>query len=130
LSATISQYFAESLPFSSPDEFPTPRNLSVCFSGLSDRQVHGIESSDVDFNVTQLPLSPNVDGTSLARKFGSALSGQFNRKVRAASFIVRGQLQRPPIQFQLVAHLLHGSLRGFNGQGRRRHFSVQDFRRR
>jgi hypothetical protein len=28
----------ESLPFSSPDEFPTPRNLSACFFGLSDRQ--------------------------------------------------------------------------------------------
>jgi hypothetical protein len=31
----------ESLPFSSPDEFPTPRNLSACFSGLNDRQAHG-----------------------------------------------------------------------------------------
>jgi hypothetical protein len=29
----ISQYFMESLPFSSPDEFPTPRNVSACFSG-------------------------------------------------------------------------------------------------
>src|SRR5689334_1828258 len=27
LSPTISQYFMESLPFSSPDEFPTPLNL-------------------------------------------------------------------------------------------------------
>jgi hypothetical protein len=27
LSPTISQYFMESLPFSSPDEFPTPPNL-------------------------------------------------------------------------------------------------------
>ena len=39
--AMISQYFMESLPFSSPDEFPTPRNLSACFSGLNDRQAHG-----------------------------------------------------------------------------------------
>jgi hypothetical protein len=31
----------ESLPFSSPDESPTPRNLSACFSGLNDRQAHG-----------------------------------------------------------------------------------------
>jgi len=37
----ISQYFMESLPFSSPDEFPTPRNPSACFSGLNDRQAHG-----------------------------------------------------------------------------------------
>jgi hypothetical protein len=34
LSAMISQYFMELLPFSSPDEFPTPRNLSEYFSGL------------------------------------------------------------------------------------------------
>jgi hypothetical protein len=34
----ISQYFMESLPFSSPGEFPTPRSLSACFSGLNDRQ--------------------------------------------------------------------------------------------
>jgi hypothetical protein len=40
LSAMISQYFMESLPFSSPDEFPTPRNLSACVSGLNDRQAH------------------------------------------------------------------------------------------
>src|SRR4029079_16194089 len=33
----ISQYLMELLPFSSPDEFPTPRNLSACFSGLNDR---------------------------------------------------------------------------------------------
>jgi len=31
----------ESLPFSSPDEFPTLRNLLACFSGLNDRQAHG-----------------------------------------------------------------------------------------
>jgi hypothetical protein len=37
----ISQYFRESLQFSSPDEFPTPRNFSACFSGLNDRQAHG-----------------------------------------------------------------------------------------
>jgi hypothetical protein len=36
LSAIISQYFIASLPFSSPDEFPTPRNLSVSVSGLND----------------------------------------------------------------------------------------------
>ena len=36
-----SKYFMESLPFSSPDEFPTPRNLSEYFSGLNDRQAHG-----------------------------------------------------------------------------------------
>ena len=36
-----SQYFMESLPFSSPDEFPTPRNLSACFFDLNDRQAHG-----------------------------------------------------------------------------------------
>src|SRR6266481_2357093 len=36
-----SHYFMESLPFSSRDEFPTPRNLSACFSGLIDRQAHG-----------------------------------------------------------------------------------------
>ena len=32
----ISQYFMESLLFSSPDEFPIPRNLSACFSDLND----------------------------------------------------------------------------------------------
>jgi len=31
----ISQYFMESLPFSSPDEFPKPCNLSGCFCGLN-----------------------------------------------------------------------------------------------
>jgi hypothetical protein len=41
LSAMIFQYFMELLPFSLPDEFPTPRNLSGCFSGLNDRQAHG-----------------------------------------------------------------------------------------
>src|SRR5438874_12990944 len=40
-SAMISQYFMELLPFSSADEFPTPHNLSACFSGLNDRQAHG-----------------------------------------------------------------------------------------
>ena len=38
LSAISSQDFIASLPFSTPDEFPTPRNLSVFFSGLNDRQ--------------------------------------------------------------------------------------------
>ncbi len=38
----ISQYFTESLPFSSPDEFPTRHNLSVSFSGLNDRRVANI----------------------------------------------------------------------------------------
>ena len=31
----------ESLPFSSPDEFPRPRDLLACFSGLNDRQADG-----------------------------------------------------------------------------------------
>jgi hypothetical protein len=34
----ISQYFIESLPFSSLDEFPIPHNPSVSFSGLNDRR--------------------------------------------------------------------------------------------
>src|SRR4029077_11308742 len=38
---TASQDVMESLPFSSPDEFPTPRNLSACFFDLNDRQAHG-----------------------------------------------------------------------------------------
>jgi hypothetical protein len=41
LVAMISQYFMELLPFSSPDEFPTPRSFLACFSGLNDRQEHG-----------------------------------------------------------------------------------------
>jgi hypothetical protein len=32
----ISQYFIGALPFSSPDEFPTPRNLSANVVGLND----------------------------------------------------------------------------------------------
>jgi hypothetical protein len=37
LSAMISQDLIASLPSSSPDESPRPRNLSACFSGLNDR---------------------------------------------------------------------------------------------
>src|SRR4029453_15860881 len=37
----------ESLPFSSPDEFPKPRNLSACFFGLNDRRAHSRQSSPV-----------------------------------------------------------------------------------
>src|SRR4029077_3732315 len=39
--SAMTSHFMESLPFSSPDEFPTPRNLSAYFSGLNDRQAHG-----------------------------------------------------------------------------------------
>jgi hypothetical protein len=35
------QYFIGSLPFSLPDEFPTPRNLSASFSGSSDWRARG-----------------------------------------------------------------------------------------
>ena len=38
--AMISQYFIESLPSSSRDEFPTLRNLSVSVSGLNDPLAH------------------------------------------------------------------------------------------
>jgi type IV pilus assembly protein PilM len=40
LRAIISQYFIGSLPFSSPDEFPTPRNLWVSFADLNGRRAH------------------------------------------------------------------------------------------
>jgi len=40
LSAMISQYFIGSLPFSSPDEFPTPHNLWVSFADLIGRRAH------------------------------------------------------------------------------------------
>jgi hypothetical protein len=49
LSAMISQYFIASLPFSSPDESPTPRNLSAWFSGLNDRQARGRTHKDRAF---------------------------------------------------------------------------------
>ena len=41
LSAMISQYFIEPLPFSSPDEFPKQRSLEDRFSGLSDLRERG-----------------------------------------------------------------------------------------
>jgi hypothetical protein len=37
----LTSYLMESLPFSLPDEFPTPHNLSACSCGLNDRQAQG-----------------------------------------------------------------------------------------
>jgi len=59
----------EPSPFSSPDEFPTPRNFLACFSGLNDRQAHGERGalrrcnspmSDIGEGFCDSPLLPSL----------------------------------------------------------------------
>jgi hypothetical protein len=62
LPAMISQYFMESLPFSSPDGFPTRHNLSVWFSGLNGPQAHGQYHKTLSNNQARVPVRINYGG--------------------------------------------------------------------
>jgi len=62
----------ESLPFSSPDEFPTPRNLSAIVSGLNDRQAHG------QYHKNALPVTVMTCGSRILSACAVlALNGNF-----------------------------------------------------